>query len=104
MIIFVFIKAIEDFDIKSTYTFYLDVKVKEAKSLVAKSTKDKLDCKFRLELPEVSIDIESKQFYMMFDVARNVLLAPPPKYSKFDEERYDYRDYKRYYKNQTIEY
>ena len=86
IIIIIIIKAIEDFEIRSTYTFYLDVKVKEAKSLVAKPTKERLDCKFRLELPEVSVDIESKQFYMMFDVARNVLLAPPPKYSKFNED------------------
>lgn len=72
-------KAIEDFEIKSTYTFYLDVTVKQAKNLAVHFKKDELVSKFQLELPDLTIDIESKQFYMIFDVARNVLLAPPPK-------------------------
>jgi len=72
-------KGIEDFEIKSTYTFYLDVTVKQAKNLAVHFKKDELVSKFQLELPDLIIDIESKQFYMMFDVARNVLLAPPPK-------------------------
>jgi hypothetical protein len=72
-------KAIEDFEIKSTYTFYLDVTIKQAKNLAVHFKKDELISKFQLELPDLIIDIESKQFYMMFDVARNVLLAPPPK-------------------------
>ena len=74
-------KAIEDFEIKSTYTFYLDVTVKQAKNLAVQFKKDELVSKFQLELPDLIIDIESKQFYMIFDVARNVLLAPPPKRS-----------------------
>ncbi len=70
--------AIKDFQIRALYVFWTDVSPAEAKELYVQQSKDALTCTFRLELPELAVDIFSWQFYVILNVVRNVLLVPPP--------------------------
>ena len=72
--------AVKDFEVRASYTFWMDVTVKEANKMYVhrdRVSKD-LVCSFLLELPELCLDITSSQFYIGINVIRNVLLAPPP--------------------------
>jgi hypothetical protein len=58
--------AIKDFDLRSTYTFWMDVTVKEANKMYVRREiggKD-LVCSFLLDLPELCLDITSSQFHI----------------------------------------
>lgn len=70
--------AICDFQIRALYVFWTDVTAAEAKDLYVQQSKDALTYTFRLELPELVVDIFSWQFYVILNVIRNVLLVAPP--------------------------
>eukprot|EP00981_Chlorochromonas_danica_P010154 scaffold3051_cov167-Ochromonas_danica.AAC.13 len=70
--------AIKDFQIRACYIFWTDVTVQEAKELKIVRSKEDLVCTFRLELPNLAVDINSRQFHIMTSVVKNVLLLPPP--------------------------
>ena len=72
--------AVKDFEVRASYTFWMDVTVKEANKMYVhrdKVSKD-LVCSFLLDVPELCLDITSSQFYIWINVIKNVLLAPPP--------------------------
>lgn len=72
--------AVKDFEVRASYTFWMDVTVKEANKMYVhrdKVSKD-LVCSFLLDLPELCLDITSSQFYIGINVIKNVLLAQPP--------------------------
>jgi hypothetical protein len=70
--------AISDFQIRALYIFWTEVTAAEAKELYVQQSKEALAATFRLELPELAVDIFSWQFYIILNVIRNVLLVPPP--------------------------
>eukprot|EP01031_Cornospumella_fuschlensis_P021845 gene21845-26783_t len=70
--------AIKDFQIRAVYIFWTDVTVSEAKELKIIRSKEDLICTFRLELPNLAVDINSKQFHITMNVIKNVMLVPPP--------------------------
>lgn len=74
--------AIRDFQIRALYVFWTEVTAAEAKELYVQQSKEALTCTFRLELPELAVDIFSWQFYVILNVIRNVLLVPPPAHGK----------------------
>ena len=72
--------AVKDFEVRASYTFWMDVTVKEANKMYVhrdRVSKD-LVCSFLLDLPELCLDITSSQFYIGINVIKNVLLAQPP--------------------------
>eukprot|EP01038_Epipyxis_sp_PR26KG_P009008 gene9008-12150_t len=70
--------AIKDFKIRALYTFWTSISVKEAKNMYVRQSNEDLVGTFRLELPEICLDILSWQFNIITNVVKNVLLAPPP--------------------------
>lgn len=70
--------AINDFQIRACYIFWTDVTIAEAKELKIVRNKEDLIATFRLELPNLSVDIISKQFHIVTNVIKNVMLLPPP--------------------------
>ena len=72
--------AVKDFEVRASYSFWMDVTVKEANKMYVHSERMKKDlvCSFLLDLPELCLDITSTQFYLGINVIKNVLLAPPP--------------------------
>ncbi|RYH13905.1 hypothetical protein EON65_34545 [archaeon] len=70
--------AIKDFQIRAVYIFWTDVTVSEAKELKIIRSKEDMICTFRLELPNLAVDINSKQFHITMNVIKNVMLVPPP--------------------------
>lgn len=56
----------------------LDVTAKEANRMLLDRSIENLVCSFTLDLPDVCLDILTSQFYIIVNVARNLLLAAPP--------------------------
>jgi hypothetical protein len=73
--------AVRDFETRSKYCFWMDVTVKEANCMRVAKMEDELVCSFLMDLPELCLDITSQQFYIIINVVRNVLLAPPPSFA-----------------------
>jgi hypothetical protein len=73
-------EAIRDFSIRALYIFFTDVSAIEARDMHIQQRKNDEDVigTFRLELPDLLVDIYSWQFYAILNVIRNVLLLPPP--------------------------
>lgn len=84
--------AIKDFQIRALYIFWTDVTAAEAKQLHIQPSREDLVCTFRLELPELEVDIYSWQFYAIVNVIRNVLLVPPPSATKHNRGSNDDND------------
>lgn len=96
--------AIKNFQIRSVYTFWMDISSEDSKKLFLHKTYNELLCSFMLgmyliffysllnqlfniffllslimlDLPDVCCDINSQQFYNILNVCRYLLLAPPP--------------------------
>lgn len=70
--------AVQDFEVAAAYEFYVDVTVGEAVGMVLEESPVEFVCRFVLDLPELCIDVDSTQFFMISNVVRHVLLAPPP--------------------------
>ena len=70
--------AIHNFQIRALYIFWTDVDAVEARNMHIQQAREDLICTFRLELPDLSVEIVSWQFYVILNVIRNVLLVPPP--------------------------
>ena len=71
--------AVKDFQIRASYTYYIDVTRQEVGGMYLKTVDEDLVCAFMLDLPAICVDIDSSQFFIMLHVIRDVLLAPPPK-------------------------
>jgi hypothetical protein len=75
--------AIEDFEIKAHYKFTTAIFRQDASKMpVDYRDPAEIDtsavCSFRLFIPFFNIDLDSSQFYVILNVIRNSLLAPPP--------------------------
>lgn len=70
--------AVEDFEVRSSYTFWMDITVKEASHMRVALSQEDLVCSFKLDIPNLQAVIESDQFYILLNVVRNVMLSPPP--------------------------
>jgi hypothetical protein len=70
--------AIRDFQIRALYIFWTDVTSEEAKDLYVQNRDEDMTYTFRLELPDLVVDITSWQFYIILHVVKNVFLVPPP--------------------------
>ncbi len=79
--------AVKDFQIRAFYMFWMDVTVKEAQRMFVEKREEDLVSSFMLDLPEICLDIITSQFYIVINVARNVLLAVPPQMSRTEKEK-----------------
>ena len=74
-------RAITDFDIKASYSFFLDLS-REDMQFVDIDPGGDLSSDFTLDLQKFEMDLDGPQFFIITDVTRNVLLEPPPKLRK----------------------
>jgi hypothetical protein len=70
-------EVVEKSNFAASYTFYSSFRTREDDSYVLESDEE-LTCQFFLDLPELSIWLASDEFFIVLNVVRNVLLAPPP--------------------------
>jgi hypothetical protein len=70
--------AVRDFTIRINYLFWQDVTVREANEMYCEEIDDDLVTQFIMDIPQVSSDIVSSQFYHCINVIKNLLLVPPP--------------------------
>lgn len=72
--------AIQDFELNAFYSWYEDVeKNKIHPSKIPLEDRDiELEYRFILDLPAITLDVSSQQYFILYNVAFNVLLAPPP--------------------------
>ncbi len=72
--------AIQDFELNAFYSWYEDVdKNKIPSSKIPSEERDiELEYRFILDLPAITLDVSSQQYFILYNVAFNVLLAPPP--------------------------
>eukprot|EP01035_Chromulina_nebulosa_P018260 gene18260-23935_t len=70
--------AIKDFKIRALYTFWSNLAAEDHSNLEILIRNEEFVCSFLLDLPEIIIDTDSSQFYIIINVLRNVLLVPPP--------------------------
>ena len=74
--------AIEDFEIRAHYMFTTAISRQDATKMPVdyklSAEADSPVCSFRLYIPFFNIDLDSSQFYIILNVIRNALLAPPP--------------------------
>lgn len=77
--------AIRHFSIHCYYMFWTDVTVKEAQYMLLEKRTDNLCCTFMLDMPEICLNIATAEFYILINVVKNVMLAPPAEYAKKQE-------------------
>eukprot|EP01041_Mallomonas_annulata_P001161 gene1161-2253_t len=70
--------AVKDFQIRASYSYYMDVTVAEAGKMYLQHLEEELISRFYLNLPEICMELDSAQFFIVLHVVRNVLLSPPP--------------------------
>ncbi|CAM9337318.1 unnamed protein product [Discosporangium mesarthrocarpum] len=71
-------EAMRDFNAHARYVFHEDIKCRQ---VVAGHTRRVQHCptnRLSLDVPELFVHLDARQFYEVLDVVRNLLLAPPP--------------------------
>ncbi|CAM9094894.1 unnamed protein product, partial [Phaeothamnion confervicola] len=81
-------QVMRDFSVRSTYLMFSPLSEAEAAAQAAACAAGRRPPvrrmprhptnRFKLDVPELVVGLDSQQFYEVLDVARNLLLAPPP--------------------------